>query len=136
MIILATEELKKYGRRLRTRRLDEKKIAGHRAASARLFDEVIIDVTHGGAVSGRYGHEAETEALVTVAFPNGDVVQFGDRLNASKATRSGVLAACIGEVARAHVDPRFGQHAKDRAKQAIIDAAEQRLEDEWSRASY
>jgi hypothetical protein len=123
MIILATEELKKDGRRLRERRVNEKWVADHRQGAAVLFGETMIDVTHGGAVSGRYGHAAETEGLVTVAFPNGDVVQFGARLNASNATRSGVLAACVGEQARAYVDPRFGESQKERARLHIIDAA-------------
>lgn len=123
MISLATEELKKDGRRLRERRLDEERIAKNRKAAAVLFGETLIDVVHGGAVSGRYGHRAETEALVTVAFPNGDVVQFGARINASNATRSGALAACIDDLARAYVDPRFGEAAKERARLRIIDAA-------------
>jgi hypothetical protein len=124
-IILATEKLLSYtGRRLRERRVDEIKEA------ERLQDLAIIPlvaITTGGDVPGNYGFPATTEALVTVAFPNGDVSQWGCRIRANAVTHSGILAACLGEWARPYADPRYGDKKRLRARELIIKSAEERL---------
>jgi hypothetical protein len=133
------EQLKKNGRRLRTRRIDEKEEARQAALVANFLQEIIYLVNHGGSVSGNYGHPAETEGLVTIAFPNGYVYQKGARLSASNPTKSGVIAACLGDWARAAVDPRHGERKKKATRKMLIWTATAALQEldpgfrnEWS----
>jgi hypothetical protein len=123
------EQLKKNGRRLRTRRIDEKEEAKQAALAANFLQEIVYLVNHGGSVSGKYGHPAETEGLVTVAFPNGYIYQRGARLSASNPTKSGVIAACLGDWARPVVDPRYDDAKKKIAKCALVAAATEALQE-------
>lgn len=124
--LLATEKLLSYtGRRLKERRVDEN-------CPVRIFrnrppKEPFIQIAHGGDVAGSYGYPAQTEAIVTVAFPNGDVVQWGCRLRANGVTHGGILAACLGEWARPFGDDRFGEARRQEARELIITAARERL---------
>ena len=114
------ESLKREGRRLRARRVDEEKFVESSRETALQNGAFLTNVTHGGRVSGKYKGYAETEGLVTVAFPNGYVYQRGVRLSASNVTFSGVLEACLGDWARAYCDKRYGEIARKRAEVGIL----------------
>src|SRR5262249_6939413 len=72
--------------RLRARRVDENKIASRTLARAIESDYPAISADHGGSVANAYRYPAETETLVTVAFPDGRVVQWHSRASANKVT--------------------------------------------------
>lgn len=125
--ILATEKLLSYtGKRLKERRAYEVGYAVYATKQAK--KDPFIGVTHGGDVAGSYGYPADTEGLVTVAFPNGDVVQWGCRLRANGVTHGGVLATCLGEWARPYADTRFGEAKRQKARELILKSARERLE--------
>jgi len=125
--ILATEKLLSYtGKRLLVRRVYEDRLA--RSLHKRSPADPIIVVTHGGDVQGAYGYPAETEAIVTVAFPSGDVVQWGCRLRANGVTHGGILAECLGDWARPYADGRYSETMCEKARELIIKSARERLE--------
>lgn len=72
--------------RLRVRRVDEQLIAELALTRAVEKRRPIIRADHGGGVANGYGYRAETETLVTVAFPDGRVVQWHGRAPANKVT--------------------------------------------------
>jgi hypothetical protein len=122
MMILATAKLESYtGRRLRERRVDEKRVALEARTETWNTNMPIINVNHGGGVTSPY--TKPTEALVTVALPNGDVMQYGCRLPANKVTNSGVLATCLGDWARPFLEARFTPKRRFKAQLDIIDRA-------------
>jgi hypothetical protein len=127
---LATKDLEKYtGRRLRERRVDEHYEASFAQNLSTRTDQgpALIKVIHGGDVASSYGYPACTEGLVTVAFPNGDVYQWGARLPANAVTKSGVLAACVGDWARPISDERFNSTRVIETQEQLIALAEELL---------
>lgn len=130
--ILATDDLLSYtGRRLRKRQVNEVTTAKWTARRAQKADTPIVDVRHGGEWFG-HRDSAETEGLVTVAFSDGRVCQWGCRLSASKVTHSGVLAACLGDWARPIRDPRYSTNKAQEAHRMLLEIAEHYLDDEES----
>ena len=79
---------------------------------------VAIRAAHGGSVANSYGYKAETETLVTVAFPLGYVVQWHDRANANKVT-----FAWAGDL----FDKRCGKARKKTSRQDWITKALQAI---------
>jgi hypothetical protein len=74
--------------RLRVRRVAEGTIAELAVAAAVEAGRPAIRADHGGGVANAYRYPAETETLVTVAFPDGRVVQWHGRAPANKVTRT------------------------------------------------
>jgi hypothetical protein len=130
--LLATEKLLSYtGRRLKERRVHETGFATWAQIHAK--ENPVIEIDHGGDVAGSYGYPAQTEAIVTVAFPNGDVVQWGCRLRANAVTHGGILATCLGNWARAFGDDRFGEARREEVRELIIEVAREIIEKEKSK---
>lgn len=127
-MILATDVLNAVtGRRLRKRRVHEVLTASVLSRTALQQKRLLIDIRHGGTVFSSYSHFVETEGLVTVAFPTGDVVQWGARLPAKGVSKSAVVVTCLGDWARPYADQRYGPDASDAARDEIIKQAKQIL---------
>lgn len=117
------------GRRLRVRAVNEDSVAALAAELAAKRGEPAIVVRHGGDVANRYGYPAATEGVVAVALSPYLVVVAGCRLPANKVTYAGVLAACVGQLARPLLDNRFGDAATVAARKAIIEWAKSNSEE-------
>jgi len=120
--------LEATGRRLLERRVDEIELGKSYVESAMESGETLVLVDHGGSVANNYGFPAQTEGLVSVAFPNGYLCQFGARLPANKVTSSGILAACLGDWARPYQDPRFSTEKAAQVRDLIIATAAEQLQ--------
>ena len=84
------------GRRLRVRRVDEDSFAGRVAERAIEEDTWVADVTHGGDVANAYRYPAETECVLAISDPFGNVVVWTGRAPANKVTLRGAAEACLG----------------------------------------
>lgn len=112
--------------RLRVRRVDEKAVIGCARADARTSGKPVIQVGHGGDVANAYKWPAETETILVVAFPNGDVWGEVNRVPANKVTLAGAAEAAIPE-ARPLFDGRYGKAKKDKARGQVLAAVREWL---------
>lgn len=112
------------GRRLVVRRTNEEWLLKGCLEKAKLSGIPRIWCNDGGTVANKYGYPAETEALLTCAFPDGRWLQILTRIPANKATYSGVASACcrFAEAPDIHpcFDERYGRDKKDAARAAFI----------------
>lgn len=81
--------------RLRARRVSEDSFARWVAERAKRADDWVYDVTHGGSVCNSYGYKADTECLLAVSDPFGNVLCFPGRARANKVSERGAANACL-----------------------------------------
>lgn len=97
--------------RLRARRVSEAAEADRALDDAMGDGRPTVRVQHGGSVANAYRYPAETETLVTVAFPDGRVVQFHGRRRANKVTTAWAGAAWDGRYSAATPKMRLARIA-------------------------
>ncbi len=73
--------------------LDLPRLAREVTADAARAGQPLIEPHHGGAVSDHYGYPASTDAVLTVAWPDGRAVVAATRIPANKVTNAGAAAA-------------------------------------------
>ena len=111
--------------RLRVRRVDENFELQRAIESARSSRYPVIRCVHGGTVANWYGYPAETECIVTIAWPDGRVWQSGiERIPANKATLAGAFRACMGEGVL--FDSRYSPARKQEVRNRILAEIEPR----------
>lgn len=93
MNVIAADEF--TGRRLRARRVDEDYFARWTAERAEEVSDWVFDVNHGGDVCNSYGYRAETECVLAVSDPFGNVVFWVGRADANKITKRKAAEACL-----------------------------------------
>lgn len=81
--------------RLRVRRVDEISWAQSVAEQALESDDWFADVIHGGGVANAYGYPAETECVLALSDPFGNVIVWCARAPANSVTERGAAEACV-----------------------------------------
>lgn len=87
------------GRRLRVRRIDEAAFARRMANLAIERGDWVFEVEHGGSVCNSYGYRADTECVLAVSDPFGNVVYWTGRAPANKVTNRSAANACFPHAA-------------------------------------
>jgi hypothetical protein len=111
------------GKRLVVRKADTQEAARKAVEKAMALGHPHIRLDHGGDVANAYKHPASTEAVLTVASPDGKVVQWGGRVAANKVTFGGAADECLPG-ARALFDGRFSKAKRVAARAMILEQAE------------
>lgn len=83
------------GRRLRARRVDEESCAIRAKERALEKGDWVALVDHGGGVANSYNYPAETECVLALSDPLGNVVCWVGRAPANKVTDRGAAKACV-----------------------------------------
>jgi hypothetical protein len=86
------------GRRLRARRIHEEIQAKRVGQRAQKEDSWIIDIAHGGGVAGSYGYYAETECVLAISDPLGNVAYWCGRASANGISERKAAMACVSGV--------------------------------------
>lgn len=120
-------EVTSFGaRRLRARRVCEENVAAHAARKAAAQDDWYATVRHGGDVANAYKYPAETECVLAISDPFGNVALWTGRKRANGVTCRGAAEACLEGTG-----PLFDERIKN---PSLREAAMQLLKDEHARA--
>jgi len=116
------------GYRLSARKVDWVSEGNQGLKEAQKAGQAVIAYASGGFKSFNQG-QPQTEVLVTVAWPNGDIAQFGARIRANRVTKARIARACLGAWAVPAADPRFGSYMRRVTEAEILKYAESKLVD-------
>lgn len=120
--------------RLRARTVDTDSVAVRVSAHAMAAGSPAYLVRHGGGVANSYGYPAETECVVAVGLPNGNVAVWASQTSANKVTLAGAARAAVGPVAGDLWDGRTGTNRQEKASRELRQMAEEAFSDDETRS--